>query len=76
MSPNHQSADVLYVSDMARKYGKTEAAIRMAVTRGADWIPKPFKMGSRIAWRAEDVDRFLKEQSESTSGRRVRGGRS
>lgn len=61
----NQSADVLYVPDIARKFGRTEAAIRMAVNRGAEWLPKPFKQGSRIAWLAEDVDRFLRERSQS-----------
>lgn len=62
-------ADILYVADMAKKYGKTEAAIRQAVSRGADWLPKPFRMGNRIAWRAVDVDRFLAAQSRGGCGR-------
>lgn len=60
-----ETADVLYVPELALKLGKTEAAIRQGLSRGADWIPPAFKMGSRIAWRLEDVDRFIEEKSKN-----------
>lgn len=59
-----QQTDVLYVADLAKKLGRTEAAIRAAVNRGADWLPPSFPMGRRLAWRREDVDRFLAEQAK------------
>jgi predicted DNA-binding transcriptional regulator AlpA len=59
-------SEILYVKDMARKLGKTEASIRAAINRGADWIPAPFPMGRRLAWRLVDVDAFLVEQSKRT----------
>lgn len=62
-----QTADVLYVEDMARKLGRTEAAIRQALNRGADWLPPAFKMGRRLAWRPADVDRFLEERAKVTA---------
>lgn len=67
-----ETADVLYVPQLARKLGKTDAAIRQAVNRGAEWLPPSFRLGSRIAWRVEDVDRFLEERSKKTDGRRTR----
>lgn len=57
--------DVLYVADLAKKLGRTEAAIRAAINRSAEWLPKPFPMGRRLAWRREDVDAFLKNQAEA-----------
>lgn len=61
-----QQTDVLYVPQLAAKLGRTEAAIRSAVNRGADWLPPPFPMGRRLAWRREDVDAFLKAQARNT----------
>lgn len=52
--------DVLYVPDMARKLGRTDAAIRSAVARGgADWLPPRMNI-RRLAWRRQTVDEFLK----------------
>lgn len=59
-----QAADVLYIADMARKLGRTEAAIRAAVNRDVDWLPKSFKMGRRIAWRSSTVDAFLAKREK------------
>lgn len=53
-------SDVLYVPDLARKLGRTEASIRSAVNRGdADWLP-PRMQTRRLAWRRQTVDEFLK----------------
>lgn len=57
---------VLYVPQLAAQLGRTEAAIRSAVNRGAAWLPPSFQMGRRLAWRKEDVDKFLKDQSTKT----------
>ncbi len=59
-------SEVIYVSQLATLLGRTEAAIRSAINRGADWLPKPFPMGRRLAWRRVDVDRFLAEQAKNT----------
>lgn len=64
--------DVLYVQDMARKLGRTEAAIRSAVNRGnADWLP-PRLSTRRLAWRRETVEQFLKglEVKPAKAGRK------
>lgn len=65
-------SDLLYVADMAKKYGKTESAIRQAVLRGDDWVPQPFRVGKRMAWRRDDVEAFLADLSKHTTGRRTR----
>lgn len=64
-----QTTDVLYIADMARKLGRTEAAIRAAVNRDVDWLPPSFKMGRRIAWRTTTVDAFLAKR-EKGKGRK------
>lgn len=51
-------AEVLYVPDMARKLGRTEASIRSAVNRGTDDLP-PRLEGRRLAWRTVTVDAWL-----------------
>lgn len=61
------SADVLYVPDLARKLGKTEAAVRMGVARSSDWIPPAFKLGRRIAWRTADVDAWLAKRAKEAA---------
>lgn len=52
-------ADVLFVTDLAAKLGRTEASIRSAVNRGgADWLP-PRLNTRRLSWRRATVDAFL-----------------
>jgi predicted DNA-binding transcriptional regulator AlpA len=63
----NQQSEVLYVPDLARKLGRTEAAIRTAVNRKADWLPPAFSMGRRLAWRVTDVDKFLAAQAGKTN---------
>jgi predicted DNA-binding transcriptional regulator AlpA len=58
---------ILYVHDLARMLGRTEGAIRAAVNRGAQWLPPSFAMGRRLAWRKEDVDKFLATQAKKTA---------
>jgi len=54
-----EAPDVLYVDDLAKKLGRTEAAIRSAVARGgADWLP-PRLNTRRLSWRRATVDEFL-----------------
>lgn len=58
-------SDVLYIPDMARKLGRTEAAIRAAVQRDRSRgsrkkaLPPAFKLGSMWCWRVADVDAWL-----------------
>ena len=52
MSPE---PEVIYVPELARMLGRTEAAIRSAWNRGAAWLPRPIGMGRRLAWRRADV---------------------
>lgn len=59
-----QQPEVLYVPQLAAKLGRTDAAIRAAVNRGADWLPPPFTMGRRLAWRSVDVDKFLADRAK------------
>lgn len=56
--------DILYVTDLAKMLGRTETAIRAAVNRGVSWIPAPFYMGRRIAWRREQVEQFIDDSAK------------
>lgn len=70
-------ADVLYVPEMARKLGRTEAAIRSAVARGgADWLP-PRMNTRRLSWRRQTVDDFLQglETKPARGGGKGKGKR-
>lgn len=66
MTTNTTEAEVLYVHDLARMLGRTETAIRAGVNRKASWLPPPFPMGHRLAWRRVDVVSFLAEQAKNT----------
>lgn len=57
---------ILYVAQLAAALGRTESAIRAAVNRGSTWLPPPFPMGRRLAWRREDVDSFMAQQAKNT----------
>lgn len=68
-------ADVLYVPELARKLGRTEAAIRAAVHRGSRSVPPPFKIGRKHAWRPESVDAWLDGREAEALGVDQLGGR-
>lgn len=50
---------VIYVADLARILGRTEASVREGIRRGVQWLPKGFKMGIRHCWLRGDVIQFL-----------------
>lgn len=56
-------SDVLYVADMARKFGRTERAIRALIDRKSKAVPPPFKLGGKWAWKREDVDSWINQQA-------------
>jgi hypothetical protein len=53
-------AEIIYIEGLGRMLGRTEAAVRQGLSRGVDWLPKSFKMGSRHCWLREDVREFLR----------------
>lgn len=57
---------VLYVADLAKMLGRTETAVRAAAGRGAKWLPPPFPMGRRLAWRREDVEAHIAAQANAS----------
>lgn len=69
---NGKVSDVLYVADVAQKLGMTESAVRMAVARDKGRgerkraLPKPFKIGAKLAWRRQDVDAWLERKAGGT----------
>jgi hypothetical protein len=51
--------EVVDVAGLGRMLGRTEAAVRQGISRGVDWLPKSFRMGSRHCWLKDDVRAFL-----------------
>lgn len=75
-----QQQIVIYISDLARALGGSEASIRTHIAR-RNWpraIPKPLRIGARWAWRRQDVEAWLAglagdsqpEQKKSGPGRK------
>lgn len=54
-----EESEVIYVADLARILGRTEASVREAIRRGVPWLPNGFKMGVRHCWLRADVMQFL-----------------
>lgn len=57
-----QDQEVLYVPDLAKLLGLTEAAVRGHYYRRSGAIPKGFKLGAKLAWRRATVIEFLAER--------------
>ncbi|MBW1250197.1 hypothetical protein I7860_26350 [Pseudomonas tolaasii] len=73
-----KESEVIYVADLARILGRTEASVREGIRRGVSWLPKGFKMGIRHCWLKADVMQYLldcrdgKVQTEPTKSGRKR----
>lgn len=59
-----QQSEVMYCAELAALMGRSEVAIRQAINRGVDWLPAPFYLGRRMAWRRVDVQRWLSERAQ------------
>jgi predicted DNA-binding transcriptional regulator AlpA len=55
-------SEVLYVADLARLLGMTEAAVRGHVYRRSTAVPPAFTLGRRLAWRRATVMAYLEER--------------
>jgi predicted DNA-binding transcriptional regulator AlpA len=51
--------DVLFIPELSRLLGMTEAAVRGHYYRRSGAIPRGFKLGRRLAWRRSTVQAFL-----------------
>lgn len=63
-------SEILYVPDLARILGTTEASIRNHLQRetpGA--LPPGFKRGGKWAWYKKDVQRWLETRTKRPRGR-------
>ena len=54
--------EVLYVPELAKLLGMTEAAVRGHYYRRSGAIPKGFKLGTKLAWRRASVLQFLEDR--------------
>lgn len=55
----NDESEVIYIADLARILGRTEASVREGIRRCVSWLPKGFKMGIRHCWLKADVMQFL-----------------
>lgn len=61
----NEKPDLVYVAELAKRMGKTKAAIRRALSRKVKWLPPRFNMGGKgspIAWLRSDVDKFFQSK--------------
>ena len=58
--------EILYIADLARRLGRTESGVRMAVHRRSESVPPHFKLGNRIAWNAADVTAWLRKKARAS----------
>lgn len=63
-----ESPDILYVADMARKFGKSERALRGLIHRKSEAIPPPMKLGKLYAWRRQEVESWLEARVAESVG--------
>lgn len=71
-----EESEVVYVADLARILGRTEASVREAIRRGVPWLPNGFKMGVRHCWLRADVMQFLTDYRDGrVQNKPVRMGR-
>ncbi len=71
-----EESEVIYVADLARILGRTEASVREGIRRGVTWLPKGFKMGTRHCWLRADVMQFLTDYRDGrVENKSVRVGR-
>lgn len=54
--------EVLYVAELAKLLGLTEAAVRGHYYRRSGATPKGFKLGAKLAWRRCTVLQFLEDR--------------
>lgn len=63
---HHQQTEVIYTAELAVMLGRSEVAIRQALNRGVDWLPAPFYLGRRLAWRRADVQQWIARRAQET----------
>jgi predicted DNA-binding transcriptional regulator AlpA len=59
--------EVIYIPEFARMFGRTEAAISKAISRGCHDLPVPFKIGHRYAWRIDAVREWLERAGRAAA---------
>ena len=63
-----ETTEVLYVADMARVLGRTEAAIRSCVQRQRlkmdNSFPTHTRIAGRVCWKRREVQAWLEKMSD------------
>lgn len=58
---------LLFTSDIARRYGKSKSTIYRARCYYPEQLPPAVKVGNRVCWRLEDVEKWEVEHLGSTT---------
>ena len=53
---------IYYMTEAAEALGISQAAMRSRLHRGQG--PRPMRLGSRLAWRPEDLEAYLRQEAE------------
>lgn len=55
-----EQSEVIYIADVAKLLGLSEHAVRAHVRRQTNAVPRPFKLGRKLAWRRVAISEFLR----------------
>jgi predicted DNA-binding transcriptional regulator AlpA len=61
--------EFLLLPEMAKFMGRSEPAIRSALSRGDDWLPKPDRQGGRLCWSVSEVRQFILDRRSATNNK-------
>lgn len=59
------SSPLLTIADLAQLLRTTPSAIHAARYRGLDTVPPAHKIGNRLLWFRDDVNRWLQQKKET-----------
>ena len=57
-------SEVIYIPEIAKMIGKSDAAVRAMLHRTPNKLPPSFKIGRKHAWNRGDVKAWLKKQAK------------
>lgn len=66
---NEVQRQVLYIRDVCAMLGATRDRVRGMIDRGE--LPKPFRLGRRLAWRRGDVEQAIDALAEQANRERM-----
>ena len=56
--------EILFIKDVAKLLGRSEAAIKFALHDKSPWLPPSFKQGRHRCWLLSTIRQHLKQQEQ------------